>query len=113
LPSFDTQTTAAVAIVDADLFLGEVWARSPYDRVVTGFGYTGSAVIGDTEVQLFADETRIGDFFNSSLLTVDMDDVIPQDDLEVPGGALLRCIVRDAAATSLVFTKIALEELMD
>lgn len=111
MPSFDKSNTAAVAIVDADLFANEVWARAPYDRVVTGFAYTGSAVVGDTEVQLFADEVRIGGFFNSKLLTPDMDDLIPQDDLEVPSGSLLRCIVRDAAATSLVYTRITVEDI--
>jgi len=111
MPNYVANNTAAVAIVDADLFSGEVWARAPQDRIVNGLCYTGSAVVGDTEVQFFADEVRIGSMFNTKLLTPDGDDWVPLEGLFVPGGALLRCIVRDAAATSVVFSGVALEDV--
>jgi len=100
-----------VAIVDADLFAGQVWARTPQDRVVNGLCYTGSAVVGDTEVQFYVDEVRIGQMFNTKLLTPNFDDWVPLEGLFVPGGAQLRCIVRDAAATSVVFSGVAMEDV--
>ena len=111
MPNFTADVTAAVAVVDADLFTGETWARSPVDRVLNGIAYTGSAVIGDTEIEVFIDEVRVGSFFNSALLTPQIDrDIQPLEALGVPAGAQLRAIVKDAAATSVVYALVAIEE---
>jgi len=112
MPNFTSDVTAAVAILGADLFTGEVWARTPQDRVLTGVAYTGSAVIGDTEIEVYIDEVRVGSFFNSALLTPQIDrDIQPLESLGVPGGAQLRANVVDAAATSLVYALVALEDV--
>lgn len=111
MPTYTADNTAVVAIVGADLFAGEVYARSPQDRVLNGVAYTGSAVIGDTEIDLFIDEIRVGSFFNSALLTPQSDrDMMGLESLGVPAGAQLRAIVTDAAATSVVYTQVALED---
>jgi len=111
MPNFTAANTAAVAVVGADLFDGETWARSPVDRILNGFAYTGSAVIGDTEVEVFIDEVRVGSFFNSALLTPQIDrDIQPLESLGVPAGAQLRCVVIDAAATSIVYALVAIED---
>ena len=112
MPNFTADNTAAVAIVGADLFSGEVWARTPQDRVLNGIAYTGSAVIGDTEIEVYIDEVRVGAFFNSALLTPQVDrDVMPLESLGVPGGAQLRANVIDAAATSIVYCMVSLEDV--
>lgn len=112
MPNFTAANAASVAAVDADLFDGEVWARQPQDRVLTGIAYTGSAVIGDTEIQVFVDEVRVGSFFNSALLTPQIDrDLMPLEDLGIPGSAQLRAIVRDAAATSIVYVMVAVQDV--
>ena len=112
MPNFTADNTAAIAVVGADLFSGEVWARTPQDRVLTGLAYTGSAVIGDTEIEVYIDEVRVGSFFNSALLTPQVDrDLQPLESLGVPGGAQLRANVIDAAATSIVYTMVALEDV--
>lgn len=111
MPNFTAANAASVAAVDADLFEGEVWARQPQDRVLTGIAYTGSAVIGDTEIQVFIDEVRVGSFFNSALLTPQANrDVMPLESLGIPGSAQLRAVVRDAAATSVVYALAAIED---
>jgi len=111
MPNFTSDVTAAVAIIGADLFTGETWARSPVDRILNGIAYTGSAVIGDTEIEVFIDEVRVGSFFNSALLTPQIDrDIQPLEALGVPAGAQLRAVVVDAAATSVVFALAALED---
>jgi len=110
-PNFTADVAAATAVVDADLFTGETWARSPVDRVLNGIAYTGSAVIGDTEIEVFIDEVRVGSFFNSALLTPQIDrDIQPLEALGVPAGAQLRAIVKDAAATSIVYALVAIED---
>ena len=132
MPNFTADNTAAVAVVGADLFNGETWARSPVNRVLTGIAYTGSAVIGDSEIEVFIDEVRVGDlvrirpgesisvdgevrvgsFFNSALLTPQIDrDIQPLEDLGIPAGAQLRAVVVDAAATSIVYTLAAIEDV--
>jgi len=112
MPNFTADNTAAVAVVGADLFAGQVWARTPQDRVLNGVAYTGSAVIGDTEIEVYIDEVRVGSFFNSALLTPQVDrDVMPLESLGVPGGAQLRANVVDAAATSIVYCMVSLEDV--
>lgn len=112
MPNFTAPNTAAVAIVGADLLSGQVWARTPNDRVLNGLAYTGSAVIGDTEIEVYIDEVRVGSFFNSALLTPQVDrDVQPLESLGIPAGAQLRAVVIDAAATSLVYLMMALEDV--
>jgi len=110
MPSYTASVAAATAVVGANLFTGEVWARSPQDRILVGFGLAGSAVIGDTEVELFIDEVRVGQFFNTSLLWANQDEIQDLEDLFVPGAAELRCIVRDAAATSPINATAVLED---
>lgn len=111
MPNFTSDVTAAVALVGADLFSGETWARSPVDRTLNGIAYTGSAVIGDTEIEVFIDEVRVGSFFNSALLTPQIDrDIQPLEALGIPAGAQLRAVVLDAAATSIVYTLAVLED---
>ena len=111
MPNFTADVTAAVGIVGADMFTGETWARSPVDRVLNGFAFTGSAVIGDAEVEVFIDEVRVGSFFNSALLTPQVDrDIQPLESLGVPAGAQLRCVVIDALATSIGYGMVAIED---
>lgn len=112
MPNFTADVAAAAATVGTDLFANEVWARAPQDRVLNGIAYTGSAVIGDTEIEVFIDEVRVGSFFNSALLTPQIDrDIQPLESLGVPGGAQLRANVIDAPATSIVYTLVALEDV--
>jgi len=111
MANFTASVTAAVAIVGADVLAGEVWARSPRNRAISGFGYTGSAAIGDTEGELFIDEVRIGQFFNSKLLVGNIDDMQSLDELMIPGGAQLRFVINDAAATSIVFAIASIRDI--
>jgi len=110
MPSYTAGVAAATAIVGYNLFTNEVWARSPVDRILTGTGLAGSAVIGDTEVELFIDEVRVGQFFNNRLLLPTQDEIQDLEDLFVPAGAELRSIVRDAPTTSIIYHTVTLED---
>lgn len=111
MPSYDTSTPAATAIVGNDLFEGEVWARSPVDRMLNQFGIAGSAVILDTEVALSIDEVRVGNFTNNALLAPQKEEMKDVGGLFIPAGAQLRCIVTDAATTSVINTTVDLENV--
>lgn len=102
MATYQIRPTAATAALRADLFSGEVWSRTPQPRTLNEFGMVGSAVIGDTEVDLLIGEIRVGNFFNSTTGVIGprYDDMIRLGNLMVPAGALLRCIVRDAATTN-------------
>lgn len=110
MPSYTAGVAAATAIIGYNLFTNQVWARSPQDRILTGTGLAGSAVIGDTEVELFIDEVRVGQFFNNRLLLPTQDEIQDLEDLFVPAGAELRSIVRDAPATSIIYHTVTLED---
>jgi len=101
---------AATAIVGYNLLRDERWARTPVDRMLNGFGLTGSAVIGDSEVEVFVDEQRVGSYFNDSLLLGSLDNLGPLE-VEVPAGAELTAIVRDAPATSILYATLDLEDV--
>jgi len=109
MPNYTVSVAAAVAVVGADLFVGEVWARAPFNRVLTGLGLRGSAAAGDTEVEYFIDEVRVTQQFNNNTGFPNIDDLIPVDALGVPAGAQLRAVVRDAAATNPINAMISVE----
>lgn len=113
MPVYMVAATAAVAIVGANLFSTETWSRSPRPRLITEFGMTGSAVGGDTTVELEIDETRIGSFFNTRAgagIVPNKDDMFPLERLYIPAGAELRCVVRDGATTEIVRMAIGIED---
>lgn len=110
MPNYAVSIAAASATVGTDLYDGQVWARAPQDRVVSGLALKGSAAAGDTEVEVYIDEVRIGDFFNTNTGFPNNDDLLPLEGLFVPGGAQLRAIVRDAPATNPINSMIALED---
>ena len=112
MSSYDTTTAAASATSGVDLFNGEVWARQPQNRVVVGFGIAGSAAALDTEVELYIDEVRISNFFNQTTGGVLVnEDMIRLDRLYIPGSAQIRCLIRDAAASNPIQTRIELQDI--
>jgi len=111
MPSYTVGVAAATAIVGYDMFVGESWARTPQPRAINEIGVSGSAVIGDASVELLVDEVRIGSFFNSALLVPQFDSMVNLGRLFIPGGALLRCIVRDAPATSILYIRVDLADV--
>lgn len=106
MPSFSVSVAAATAVVNADLFLNQPWARSPRNRTLNSIGVKGSAAGLDTEVEVFIDEVRIGNFFNTGTGFPNFDDMVDMGGAFIPAGALLRCIVRDAAATNPINVRL-------
>ena len=111
MPSFQVGVAAATAVLGYDMFTGQPWARSPVPRTLNEVAVTGSAVVGDSEMDLLIDEVRIGNFFNSALLVPQFDQMVGLGRLFIPAGALLRGIIRDAPATSLLYVRLDLSDL--
>jgi len=111
MPSYTVSVAAASAGVGVDLFDGEVWSRTPQNRVITGLACKGSAAAGDTRVEPMVDEVRVGDFYNNNTGFPNIDDLIPLEGLLIPGGSLLRCVVRDAPATNPINIMISLQNV--
>jgi len=111
MPNYTVSVAAATAVVGADLFTGEVWSRSPVNRVLTALGMRGSAAAGDTEVEYFIDEIRVSTQFNNNTGFPNIDDLIPVDNLGVPAGSQLRAVVRDAATTNPINVMVAIQNI--
>ncbi len=112
MPSYTTSVAAATAVVGYDLLTAEPQARSPKNRALMSVAYTGSAVIGDTKIDMFIDEVRVGSFYNSALLTPQTDrDRQALEALFVPAGAQLRAIVTDAPASNPVYLQVGLQDV--
>mgnify|MGYP003136894555 CR=1 FL=1 len=111
MPSFTASIPAATAVLGADLFADQVWARSPGNRTLNGIGCKGSAAAGDSEFEVYIDEVRVGQFFNLGTGFPNNDDITALESLGVPAGAQLRAIVRDAAATNPLNVTVELENV--
>lgn len=112
MPSMTVGVAAATAVVGYDLLNDIRQAQSPNDRALTGVGLTGSAVIGDCEIELLVDDVTIGHYFNSALLTPQVDrDIISLEDLGWASGARLQAVVIDAPATSILYLVYLWEDL--
>jgi len=111
MPNYTASVPAATAVIGADLFVGEVWARAPFNRILRGLALRGSAAAGDTEVEYFIDEVRVTQQFNNATGFPNIDDLIPVDNLGVPAGAQLRGIVRDAATTNPINSMVSIEQV--
>jgi hypothetical protein len=96
-----TSVAAATAALGYDLTTGQIWATSSSDRALTGFAICGSAASGDTKVDFYVDQIKIGEFYNTTTGFPTKDHFYPID-AYVPAGSKMSIIVTDAAATNPV-----------
>ena len=111
MPNYTVSVAAATAILNADLLTGERFKRTPQNRTLEGVALRGSAAAGDTEIEMFIDEVRIGSFFNNATAFPNNDDLLPLESLFIPGGAELQAIVIDAATTNPVNLMLSLQDV--
>jgi len=111
MPNFTVSIAAATAILNSDMLLGERFKRAPQNRTLEAVALTGSAAIGDSEVEMFIDEIRVGSFFNNALNFPNNDHLVSVESLFIPGGAELQAIVIDAAATNPLNLMLAIEDV--
>jgi len=99
-------------VIGFDLCATRRSAQSPNDRVLNSISYTGSAVIGDTEIEVFIDDVSLGHYFNTALLTPQSDrDVVDMGQAGWPGGGRIQAVVVDAPTTSIVYFSYDYEDV--
>lgn len=101
---------AATAALGYDLTTGQIWATSSSDRALTGFAMCGSAAAGDTKVDVYIDQVKIGEFYNSATGVPTKDHFYPLDSF-CPAGAKISIIVTDAASTNPVIINVQWEDM--
>lgn len=90
---------AATAVLGYDLTAGTIWAVQGNRRAITGFALTGSAAAGDTKVDLYVDQVKIGEFYNTTTGFPTKDHFYQLNSF-VPAGSKISIIVTDAASTN-------------
>lgn len=103
---------AATAVLGYDLASQEVWNVQSEDRVLTGIAVCGSAAAGDTKVDLFVDQTKVGEFFNTTT-GLPTKDHFYNINAGVPGGSKISAKVSDAPATNPINLVLQWEDLED
>ena len=94
---------AATAVLNYDLMQNSPFRQnSSRGRTLHGVAYTGSAVVGDTQIEIKAGATTIARLFNSKLLTADREDMFGVGEM-IPAGVVISAIIIDAPATSIVY----------
>jgi hypothetical protein len=100
---------AATAVVGYDLSSNTIWQQQSQDRFLTGIALTGSAAAGDTKVDLFVDQAKVGEFYNSKTGFPNRDDVIELQGNYVPAGAQIHIFVTDAPGTNPINVQLTWE----
>lgn len=90
---------AATAVLGYDCTAGTLWAVQGNNRVITGIAVTGSAAAGDAKVDLFVDQVKIGEFYNTTTGFPTKDHFYSLNNF-VPAGSKISLIVTDAAGTN-------------
>ena len=101
---------AATAALGYDLTTGQIWATSSSDRALTGFAITGSAAAGDTKVDVYIDQVKIGEFFNTTTGYPTKDHYYTLDNY-CPQGSKISVIVTDAASTNPINIVVTWDEI--
>jgi len=90
---------AATAAVGYDCTTGTLWAVQGNNRVLTGIAVGGSAAAGDAKIDVFVDQVKIGEFYNTVTGFPTRDHFYNLNNV-VPAGSKISMIVTDAAATN-------------
>jgi lipid-binding SYLF domain-containing protein len=90
---------AATAVVGYDLARDTVWQQSTKARAVAGLALKGSAAALDTEVDIYVDNVRVGNLFNSGTGAPNRDDLF-RSGAYVPAGSEVHLLIKDAPATN-------------
>ena len=106
MPSYVEGVAAATAVLGYDLLKDAYFNQLTENRVLRGIAVSGSTAIGDCEIELFIDQVKVGNYFNTKLLLPNEDDIVKLEALGVPGGARIHAYVVDAPATNPIYVRI-------
>ena len=102
-------TAAATAVLGYNLLQNRPDVQSSgRTRTLRGIALTGSAVIGDSSVDVKVGDRVVATIFNSALLTPQKDRDMMVMAVHVPAGAPVSVIVTDAPATNILYVMLDL-----
>jgi len=101
---------AASAVLNADLIADTVGQQSRQNRNMVAVGLAGSAAALDSKVDIFVDDIKVGELFNSSTGAVTRDDMYRMG-ASVPAGSRCHAFVTDAAASNPLNLSIDFQDL--
>ena len=103
---YEVETAAADATVGFDLVSGQTWRISSMARRLQRIALTGSAAAGDTRVEMFVGNYRVGEFFNSATAAPQfLRDAFPIG-VSVPAGEPLVVNVVTAPTTNPIYLMV-------
>lgn len=102
---------AATAVLGYDLANSTIWQQQGRPRALTGFAIKGSGAAGDTKVDLFVDQVKVGEFFNTGTGFANMDDLFPLGAIGVPPHSQIHVYVTDAPVTNPINLMVAWRDL--
>ena len=91
---------AATAVVGYDLFKDTIWQQAPYPRILSGVGCAGSLAALDTKVSIYVGTVKVGEFYNSALGAVLVNQHMFAMNENIAAGDLLHAYVDDAPLTN-------------
>lgn len=97
-----SSVAAATAVLGYNLLRDEVNRTVGYDRIIVAYGLTGSAVVGDTVVQVKVGGAVKATIINTVLGVAVTRDHMLADRIFVPRNVEVEAVVTDAAATNPV-----------
>lgn len=100
---------AATAVVGYDLADGTNWQAVGFDRMLNGAALKGSAAAGDSKVDIFIDQEKVAELFNTGVGFPNMDDMYPLE-VPVPAFSKIRILVTDAPTTNPLNVACSFEE---
>jgi len=96
----NASVAAATAVVGYDLANGTIWQQMGRPRAIRAVALKGSAAGGDTKIDLFIDQVKVGEFWNTNTGFPNMDDLFPIGAIGVPPHSQIHAYVTDAPATN-------------
>lgn len=115
MPTITVQESAAASAVGTDLMANSRVKTANVPRVVASIGVTGSAVLGDSSLDLFYGTRYIGTFFPTTIGVVlpkaDSDIMaLPSREVCMPGEPIA-LLVSDAGATNVMRATLNIVDL--
>ena len=101
---------AATAVVGYDLFKDTIWQQAPYPRILSGVGCAGSTAALDAKVSIYVGTVKVGEFFNSALGAVLVNQHMFAMNENIAAGDLIHAYVDTQPTTNAINMVVELLE---
>jgi len=101
---------AATAVLGYDLMNGDTGKVQGNNRILRSIAVAGSAAAGDTKLDLFVDNFKVGSFYNLATGFPTLDHRFKLNNV-VPRGSNLTLVVTDAPATNPINIQLEWDDI--